>query len=289
MRRSIAEQANSSVDNLSDWGQERSNLEFFAKALRALRRRGASAGEFVIGLVGSRDLPGISLRRAQAVLRDDRRPSYWSHAFVITADWDGKSPVAELPLAEVPFHPRSGEFPEPARNAVLRSTQLRHYADARVDANLALFSLCLPQAAAVAASARRRGGSKPFCALDEERRKVLRAALADPNLDRDRFDFWRELAIWQQYFWSGEQTPNPSAAGHPLPAASFIEYLFEQIGVDLTPSASALNSAPEHLWTSFRWWLQAEVQAERGLDATEVCGCFLIRDSGASVLPAGTY
>jgi hypothetical protein len=67
MRRSIAEQANSSVDNLSDWGQERSNLEFFAKALRALRRRGASAGEFVIGLVGSRDLPGISLRRAQAV------------------------------------------------------------------------------------------------------------------------------------------------------------------------------------------------------------------------------
>lgn len=270
MRRSIASKRNSKLGNWSKWGKGRSNLTYFAEALRTMRGYGVSNGAFVIGLVGSRDLPGICLRRAQSVLRDDLRPSYWSHAFVITANWDGDSPIGSLPIAEVPFFARNGEFPEPARNAVV-STTLGHYGNKTRDANVALFAV----------SEAVDGEAKP---LGGETLATLNQVLATPNLDRDRFDFWRELALWKQYFWSGEQLPNPSLAGNPIPATSFIEMLFEQIGVDLTPSASDLNSAPEHLWTSTLWWLQEEVQRHRGVEGTLVSGCFVIRDSGAASL-----
>ena len=271
MRRSIADSRNAKLGNWSKWGRNRSNTTFFTDALKTMREQGVGDGAFAIGLVGSSDLPGICLRQAQSVLRVDRRPSFWSHAFIITEPWDGKSPPGRLPIAEVPFFARNGEFPEPANNAVIRTTTLGHYLDRRRDPNVGLFAVASPE----------NGVLKPLSAGSCE---IVRRAVNDPNLDRERYDFWDGLGVWQQYFWSGEQLPNPTLAGHPIPSTSFIEMLYEQIGVDLTPAASERNSAPEHIWTSIRWWLQQDVQAHRGVDGTVVAGCYVIRDEGAATL-----
>ena len=97
---------------------------------RVLRRRDPRAergGRFghdglaLIGLVGSCDLPGVTLRRAQSILRWDRRPSLWSHAFLSSSPQDGDAAIREVAL-----HSRSGAFPEPADNAVTPAT-LAHY------------------------------------------------------------------------------------------------------------------------------------------------------------------
>lgn len=270
MRRSIADNKNPRLGNWSKWARNRSNTSFFKEALLTMREFDSGDGSCAIGLIGSSDLPGICLRQAQSVLRDDRRPSYWSHAFLLTSAWDGTSSINQLPIAEVPFFSRNGQFPEPADNAVIRSTTLGHYLDRRVDPNVALFAVTRPQGNNV----------KP---LTTENIDIIKAAVADPNLDRGRFDFWHNLGVWQQYFWSGQQLPNPMLTAQPMPATAFLEMLFEQIGIDLTPSASERNSAPEHLWTSMRWWLQHPVQEQRGPGGAVVTGCYAIRDQGAAV------
>ena len=48
-----------------------------------------------VGLVGGRDMASIAVRQAQSVLRFDRRPSYFSHAFLFTGR--GRS-ICECPL-----------------------------------------------------------------------------------------------------------------------------------------------------------------------------------------------
>lgn len=270
MRRSIADHKNPKLGNWSTWGRNRSNTTFFTEALRTMSEHKMGDGAYAIGLVGSSDLPGICLRRAQSVLRLDQRPSYWSHAFIISEPWDGSSPVSRLPIAEVPFFARNGQFPEPADNAVIRGTTLGHYLDRRRDPNVALFS--------VAKLVKKR--IKP---LDKSERAILASMIQDPNMDRARYDFWADLGAWKQYFWSGEQLPNPTRNGQPIPSTSFIEMLYEQIGIDLSPAASERNSAPEHFWTSMRWWLQQDVQEDRGTEGAIVAGCYTIRDHGAAV------
>lgn len=271
MRRSMAEHRNSKLGNWSKWARTRSNTRFFTEALQAMSELGSGNGLYAIGLVGSCDLPGICLRQAQSVLRNDRRPSYWSHAFIITQAWDGASPISQLPIAEVPFYARNGEFPEPDDNGVIRSTRLGHYLNRTLDANVALFTV-------------RRNIDNSIQALSELDLETIQASINDPNIDRQRFDFWQNLGVWQQYFWSGQQLPNPLLNGQPIATTSFIEMLFEQIGIDLTPAASERNSAPEHFWTSMHWWLQQEVQEQRGSGGALVSGCFAIRDEGAAVL-----
>jgi hypothetical protein len=88
------------------------NLAFFAETIEEL----GGDGTAMIGLVGSGDLPGVALRRAQSILRWDRRPSLWSHAFLVVEDG----------IREVTLHSRAGHFPEPADNAITQAT-LEHY------------------------------------------------------------------------------------------------------------------------------------------------------------------
>jgi hypothetical protein len=65
-----------------------------------------------IGLLGQRDLPGATLRRAQAILRWDLRPSLWSHVFLIAGG--ASTDIGEAHLREVTIHSRGGASPEPA-------------------------------------------------------------------------------------------------------------------------------------------------------------------------------
>jgi hypothetical protein len=211
-----------------------------------------------IGLLGQRDLPGVTLRRAQSILRWDLRPSLWSHAFLFA---DALTPDPEVlkaaPIREVSIHSRTGVFPDPAVNAVGESA-LRYYVRADVDANAGLVVVEMDEA---------------------EVEAVAHRALVDPNQDRMRYDLWRMLGIWESYMWSAGALPNPLRQGHPVFSSAFVEYCYEAIRLDLAPGASERNSAPEHIWNAAKWWYENF----ESLGRTIRCYCVL-RDQGAAVL-----
>ncbi len=229
-----------------------SNREFFERALGA---QSESEAQVMIGLVGHRDIPGVTLRRAQEIMRWDMRPSAWSHAFMILEP--GGDKVLDVPVREVTLHPHTGAFPDPASNAVTDAT-LGSYADEVVYANLAVLAVGVKEG---------------------QRDKVLERAMTKLNEDRLRYDLWQTLGVWQAYLWSGGAVPNPLREGVPEPSTAFVQYCFEAIGIDLAPGASERNSAPEHLWNAARWW---HVVLESF--GHKISGYDLVRDPGCSVL-----
>ena len=160
------------------------NAAFFADAIASLSETTASGttGSALIGLVGSCDLPGVALRRAQSILRWDRRPSLWSHAFLLV-DTGGD-------LREVALHSRAGAFPEPADNAITAAT-LEHYKSPRLDPNVALLAVRM---------------------TPEEAAAVVARATEQPNLERLRYDLFETLGFWQAFLWT-RGTANPLEQG----------------------------------------------------------------------------
>ncbi len=259
VRNSRATSANSDI---KDWTREyerKGNPAFFAAALAELRDAKPNGGEQVfIGLVGSRDLPGVALRQAQAVLRWDMRPSLWSDAFIVKPADDVNASVEGATIWGVPLHSRLPNFPRPERNGVSKGT-LSLYADSTLHANVAILAVNI-----------REGNEK----------KVLER-LEDPNRDRGRYNFWDSLGVWQGYLWSFGTRPNPLRDGWPIPSSSFVEYCFEAIGLDMTPGANERNSAPEHIWNAARWWHDAYSTQDM-----TVAGYSVWRDEGCSLQSA---
>ena len=246
-------------DNDSD------NLDFFLDAFRRLAEQDTgeatkgvgNGGMMTIGLVGERDLIGVTLRRAQEVVRWDRRPSKWSHAFLIA----GPAPktrdeLANLKVLEVTMNPRSGSVPDPNSNG-LTIGRLGNYASPLVTANVALLAV----------------------KMNDEEAGLVEYRARRPNRDRIRYSMWDSLSVWQGYYWAQGGQPNPLAEGFPIFSSSYVEYAFEAIDLDVTPSASERNSAPEHIWNSVRYW-------HDNLDdlGHPVYGYAVIRDPGCAVL-----
>ena len=258
MIRHSGQDKNPRVLNLTGSYEDKDNLSFFAEAPEQLTEGTWDLGpaRAWIGLLGQRDLPGVALRRAQAELRWDRRPSLWSHAFVFLAPPTGGDSVATLPIAEVALHSRAGHFPEPAENAVTGGP-LSMYEDPLRDANAALIAV----------------GMSP-----DQLKAVQERAEHRRNLDRLRYDLWTALGVWQTYLWSAG-APNPLREGFPVFSSAFVEYCFEAIELDLSPGASERNSAPEHLWNAARFWPAAF--SERGHEIAAAC---VIRDPHCGVL-----
>lgn len=245
---------------LKDWTtkyQKRTNLQFFNDAFTELQKQGiGNRGLMTVGLVGSRDLPGHTLRSAQAMLRWDLRPSYWSHAFVVADTVTTRTSLRTLPIWEVALHPRNGQFPKPEQNGVNEGV-LGHYENKTVDANVALVAVTM---------------------TDEEAKK-LRKRAQSWNVDRVRYNFWNMLGAWQGYLWLPSVKHNPLQDGVPIPASSYIEFIFEGLGLGVTPGASSRNSAPEHLWNAACWWHKAFKEQDR-----KVVGMFVARDPGCAMI-----
>jgi hypothetical protein len=258
IRHSGSTSKNERVKDWTDEYQDKDNLEFFAAALEELTSKDAgNGGLMAIGLLGQRDIPGITLRLAQSVLRWDLRPSLWSHAFLIAARTSDVKEIGDLPIREVSIYSRTGTFPEPANNAVTEA-MLADYASAKVDANVGLLSIAMSK---------------------EEADNVAKRATKDPNLDRLRYDFWETLGIWASYLWSSGTRPNPLREGFPMFSSAFVEYCFEAIPLDLSPAASERNSAPEHIWNSAVWWDDAFTEFGH-----PISGYYCLRDKSGSLL-----
>ncbi len=94
MIKSTATKRSEQLGNWSEWAAKKTNSEFFTAAFEAMEKfKVGNQGLMTIGLIGSRDIPGVTLRRAQSIIRWDRRPGLWSHAFLIGKAWKGKGKV----------------------------------------------------------------------------------------------------------------------------------------------------------------------------------------------------
>ena len=84
MRHSQTSTRNPAIKDWTSKYGKRTNLQFFNDAFAVLQKQDiGNRGLMTVGLIGSRDLPGHSLRTAQSMLRWDLRPSFWSHVFVV--------------------------------------------------------------------------------------------------------------------------------------------------------------------------------------------------------------
>ena len=168
-------------------------------------------------------------------------------------------------------------FPRPENNGVTPNSTLGLYSGAHVDANVAMI--------AVGAREFKKGKRSGVTHLSNAVVQAVAARAKDYNYDRQRYDFWDSLSAWQRYLWSDGEGQNPLRAGIPICASSYVEMAFEAIGLDLVPSASERNSAPEHIWNAAVWWHQhSHIDRDDIESAYEMMGCYAIRDYGGSVV-----
>jgi len=234
-------------------------------------------GKMMIGLVGSTDYFSVLARCAQSVLRWDRKPSLWSHAFLIAEPWDGESNINHVPILEVPLFPRSEHVYRPEENGLSRTATLGDYADPDVDANIALLTV-------IRHTLNEDGKPATLGPLSDVDLEKLHARADEPNFDRLRFGFWDWLCAWQQYLWSEAEGRNPLREGIPHPASAFIEMVYQSLNCDLVPGAAERNSAPEHLWNSAMWWHQsAAEEVKQGASPFVMTGAYVVRDAGATI------
>lgn len=226
-----------------------SNERFFAEVAKSV---GARALHGAILLVGARDTLALALRRAQGVLRFDRRASKWSHAALIVR-W--QSDVAASSGVEVTLDPAERRLQVPERNGVT-TFALSRYFDEQSYPNVALltFELETPE---------RGAGMEGTLPSPAERRALALETALTPVKDRERFPLWDMLGAWARYAYLPYTTPNPLLEGIPLPSASLCEYAYEAAGVDLTPGATGNHNCPEVLYATAKHWAEGMAQSGR--------------------------
>lgn len=203
--------------------------KFFAEVAAATT---ASERAGALLLVGGNDPHDLVVRNVQNALRWDRLPSYWSHAAIVL-DWpDGAKPdqVIGVEAALAPEEPR---LQVPERNGVTRF-RLSRYLDRSRYPNLGIV----------------------VGKLGDGLSARLRDSALNPNRNRLRYPLWEWLGAWHAYVHAPGEGRNPLALGAPLPAAAFCEYVYQSVGLDLTPGATDPNACPETLWTTALRWQQ---------------------------------
>ena len=184
-------------------------------------------------LLGGADRASVRLRAAQAVVRFDQCPSYFSHVAVL-ASWDDR--LEDALGLEATWEPEDPALFASERNGVT-PFRLKRYLDAKRWPNVAVASFAFDDDA---------GAPVPGVA---PRREAIRDALREPNRDRLRYPIWDQHRVWAPYRF-GPAPANPLLQGHAMPAATFATYVFNHAGVDLVPVADAPNACPEHVWAS---------------------------------------
>ena len=190
-----------------------------------------------VGLVGGADLASIAVRQSQSVLRFDRRPSYFSHAFIFTGR--GQT-VWECPLV--------GADPARPDNNGVRSAHADDYADAKRFPNRAHISFS-------------------FMIQKDRRSEVLRRA-KNPNASVERIDLWSLVTDWQRYIFDPNRFANPLLENLSHPGALFVHWALQAGGIDVTLGASEPLHTPEHIWAAANWWSEAYASEDFGVEIT---------------------
>lgn len=203
-------------------------------------RRNMPAGDVThVVLVGGKSQTAFRLRLAQAHVRHDLVPSYWSHVFlarphlIVDSAGDllgmGKHIVSST-VIEVSLEPPSG-FGFPAPSNALQTGRLAAYSDPVRYPNIAVLGIPVAQA-------------EVMKALDRFRKQ--RAVLDAVDL----------VVRWLAYTWGVARSGNPLMDGLGIPSAAVLETVFGAAGFDLTPGLESRSSCPEAIWQAAKWWHQ---------------------------------
>jgi hypothetical protein len=203
----------------------------------------AKDGVLAIGLLGEYGQLGYALRRAQEVLRIDRTPSYWSHAFLFLDPITGsaselRDPARSPRLLEATVQPGATASQLFAFRNGANVRRFADYARADLDASAA------PGAPNIAV----------LCfAMSEGERAAIRDRALHPEADLLSYDLPDLLGTWFHYALSLGKRSNPLVRGIGLPSASYCQLAYDAAGIDLAPGANDRNAAPEHLWQAARF------------------------------------
>jgi hypothetical protein len=214
-----------------------------------LRRVQAEEG---ILLVGGARLAHFRVRVAQAHLRSDLIPSYWSLAGLLEAG--GRS------FLSVPLDLPADVSEVPGTNAI-QPCRLRDYDDPVAYPNLAVL---------------RFTSTLEGLRTQVERLRLQRTIVDLPSL----------ILPWLGFVWGTGDTGNPLLKGLGLPSAVFVETLFAQWNVDLAPGLASTAACPEAIWQSAKWWgpFYREAAA-RKTPAVVPTGTYVLRQPAAAVEP----
>lgn len=175
-------------------------------------------------LLGGSDRLSRRLRSAQARLRQDLEPSYWSHVILLNA------PIlaADTPITEISLQPPAGFGFPVGQNGVQRNV-LGHYRQAKAWPNIALLAVPV-------------------------RHSDLTAAITQLQHNRAVMDFPALMLSWLGYAWGVGAATNPLQNGEGLPSAVLLEAACSQVGFDLTPGLDSHAASPEGIWQGCKWW-----------------------------------
>lgn len=196
-------------------------------------------------LAGGTSPVDLQVRHAQATLRFDRLPSFWSHAAIVLS-WPDDAEPQDVVGVEVSLK-RGADGALPERNGATLF-RLSDYMATSLWKNVAF-----------AVVKRRPSEAKPDAdGLKAFKDELEKAALA-PMSERTRYPLYSWLGVWSRFAIAGGK--NPLDEGVPHPGAAFCEYVYGQAGVDLSPGATAPNVCPEILWNTARFWSKRLAQA----------------------------
>jgi hypothetical protein len=218
-------------------------------------REHASKGknQTVLVMVGGRSPTAFRLRLAQAQVRRDLLPSYWSHVMLVEkfADDPGSTKIHEISL-----EPRVGlneddtirhGFGFPATDNGVQVAKLSQYASPEEYPNIAVLGVPVKLKEVLG---------------HLERFKQQRAILDGVDL----------IVRWLAYVWGVARSPNPLLDGLGIPSAAMLEIIVGACQFDLTPGLESRSSCPEAIWQAATWWHEYyEGQNKKGISGAYFC------------------
>ena len=204
-------------------------------------------------LLGGNSVADFRIRYAQAHLRHDLTPSYWSMV-AITLD--------QRSLYTVPLHWKAELSEMPHTNGI-RKSSFSEYDDPVHFPNIAFI---------------RFSSTTKEMIRFAERLKLQRSVVDLPSL----------VLSWLGYVWAVGDSINPLTTGRGLPSAVFAETVFGIAGIELTPGLATQSSCPEAIWQAAKWW-SAFYKEVTKVESTVVTsgqvpeGCFALRQPAAAV------
>jgi hypothetical protein len=207
-------------------------------------------------LLGGTNLVHFRLRCAQAVMRRDLLPSFWSQVGLLRDD-DTVMTIPVDTLADVSRVPDANGV-EIVPISVFDSTHRFP--------NIAVMRFSLKM--------------ETLIKLAEEV-SPHREQLSVPVL----------IVRWLACAWALDDDRNPLIEGVGIPSARWLENVFAAAGVELAPGLGSGASCPEAVWQAARWWHEfyaprdGEEASELGRrDAISPEGIYVIRQPAAALL-----
>jgi hypothetical protein len=242
-RRSPATQSNPSLKDQPAYVGE-SNVTW-------LSRTNVESGTL---LLGGTSLAHFRIRIAQAQVRRDLLPSYWSVAGLL---------IDRKTFWTVPLN-WNGDISDVPQNNGIQQLKLADFDDPGLFPNIAVLQF----------------SQQLTPILDAVQTLQAQRGIADlPAL----------LLRWLGFIWAAGGAGNPLLEGFGLPSATFIETIHRIAEIEIAPGLSTGASCPEGIWQAARWWHPYYADALQAVNdpdnvASVPTGVFAVRQPAAAAV-----